>query len=108
MTVMEKTLPLPPALEESVPVELFKGEVAAWAERIGVQPQSVTVRPMKRKWGSCSSAGRLTFDRDLLRQPAPLRAKVIVHELLHLKYPRHGKTFRALVRAYLARYGVGE
>jgi hypothetical protein len=46
---MEKGLPLPPALEESVPVKLFKGEVAAWAERIGVQPQSVTVRPMKRK-----------------------------------------------------------
>ena len=59
---MEKTLPLPPALEESVPVELFKGEVAAWAERIGVQLQSVTARPMKRKWGSCSGGGRLTFD----------------------------------------------
>ena len=105
MTVMEQGLPLPPALEESVPVELFKGEVAAWAERIGVQPQSVTVQPMRR---SCSSAGRLAFDRDLLRQPAAFRAKVIVHELLHLKYPRHGKTFRALVRAYLAQHGVGE
>jgi hypothetical protein len=46
---MEQGLPLPPALEESGPVELFKGKVAAWAERIGVQPQSVTVRPMRRK-----------------------------------------------------------
>jgi hypothetical protein len=78
-----------------------RGAVAAWAERIGVQP-------MRRKWGSRSSTGRLTFDRDLLRQPVAFRAKVIVHELLHLKYPRHGKTSRALVRAYLAQHGVGE
>jgi predicted metal-dependent hydrolase len=108
MSVMDKTLPLPPALEESVPVELFKSEVAAWADRIGVEPVLVTVRAMRRKWGSCSSEGRLTFDRGLLRQPAPFRARVIVHELLHLKYPRHGRAFRAVERAYLARYGVVE
>jgi len=105
--MMEKTSPLPPALEESVPVELFKSEVATWAERIGVEPVLVTVRSMRHKWGSCSSAGRLTFDRDLLVRPAAFRAKVIVHELLHLKYPQHGKAFRAVERAYLARYGVG-
>jgi hypothetical protein len=27
---------------------------------------------------------------------------VIVHELLHLKVPNHGKLFRALMKAYLA------
>ena len=47
-------------------------------------------------------------DRDLLHQPAAFRAEVIVHELLHIKYPypHHGKTFRSLVRSYLARYGL--
>ena len=107
---MDKTFPLPPPLEESVPLGVFKNEVATWARRIGVEPQLVTVRPMKRKWGSCSSEGRLTFDRDLLRQPAAFRAEVTVHELLHLKYPHphHGKAFRSLVRAYLAQYGLGE
>jgi len=110
MKRMDKTLPLPPALEESVPTGLFKGEVAVWAERIGVSPQLVTVRPMRRKWGSCSSEGRLTFDRDLLRQPAAFRARVIVHELLHLRYPypHHGKAFQSLVKSYLAQYGLVE
>ncbi len=108
MKRMDKVPPLPPALEESVPQELFKSEVVAWAERIGVEPQQVSIRPMARKWGSCSSAGRLTFDRDLLHQPAAFRAEVIVHELLHLKYPQHGKTFTALVRSYLAKYGLVE
>lgn len=35
MTVIEKGPPLPPALEGSMPVELFKREMTAWAERIG-------------------------------------------------------------------------
>ncbi len=107
---MDKTLPLPPPLEKSVPVEVFKAELTAWAGRLGVAPVLVTVRAMKRKWGSCSREGRLTFDRDLLYQPASFRARVIIHELLHIKYPapHHGKKFQALVNSYLARYGLVE
>ncbi len=88
-------------LEEAVPPDLFRAEVAAWARRIGVEPREVRIRPMKRKWASCSSRGRLTFDVDLLRQPSAFRREVIVHELLHLKVPNHGPVFRSLLRAYL-------
>ena len=96
---------LPPSLEYSIPEEIFKSEVHAWAERIGVQPKTITLRPMKRKWASCSSKGNLSFDTDLLRQPADFRRKAIVHELLHLKIPNHGKLFQAMERLYL---DVGE
>jgi predicted metal-dependent hydrolase len=88
-------------LEEIVPAEVFKGEVRAWAKRLGVTPKEIHLRPMKRKWGSCSTGGRLTFNVELLRQPARVRRRVIVEELLHLKVPNHGKLFRALLRAYL-------
>ncbi len=90
-----------PAGRPNEPVELFKTEVSAWARRIGVEPREVHIRPMTRKWASCSSAGRLTFNADLVRQPPRVRAEVIVHELLHLKVPNHGKLFRSLLRAYL-------
>ena len=89
-------------LEEAVPIDLFKAEVRAWAQRIGVTPHEIHVRSMKRKWASCSSRGRLTFDTGLLRQPATFRREVIVHELLHLKVPNHGPLFKALLKAYLA------
>jgi predicted metal-dependent hydrolase len=92
---------LPPALEESIPEEIFRSEVRSWAERIGVEPQAITLRAMKRKWASCSSKGNLTFDISLLTQPAAFRRKVIVHELLHLKIPNHGKLFKAMEKAYL-------
>ncbi|NPV06560.1 MAG: M48 family metallopeptidase [Anaerolineae bacterium] len=88
-------------LEDLVPAELFRAEVRAWAKRLDVQPNEVRLRPMKRKWASCSSRGNLTFDTDLLRQPADFRAQVIVHELLHLKVPNHSRLFRALMRSYL-------
>ncbi len=91
----------PPTLEESVPEEIFKSEVRAWARRIGVEPRVITLRPMKRKWASCSSKGNLSFDTELLRQPAEFRRQAIVHELLHLRIPNHGKLFQALERAYL-------
>jgi predicted metal-dependent hydrolase len=92
---------LPPSLEESIPKEVFKAEVRSWAERIEVELNSITLRPMKNKWASCSSNGNLTFDTELLWQSAEFRRKAIVHELLHLKYPNHGKMFRALEKAYL-------
>ena len=89
-------------LEETVPLEVFKAEVNAWAKRIEVDPKAIHVRPMKRKWASCSSNGRLTFNTELLKEAASFRREVIVHELLHLKVPNHGKVFKSLLRAYLA------
>ncbi len=89
-------------LEETVPADLFKAEVTAWAKRIGVEPREVHLRPMRRKWASCSSNGRLTFNTALLGEPASLRREVIVHELLHLKIPNHGKVFKALLKAHVA------
>jgi len=60
---------------------------------------------MKRKWGSCSTSGRVTFDTDLLHQHAEFRKRVIVEELLHLRVKSHGKWFKSLLRAYLRRDG---
>jgi hypothetical protein len=92
---------LRPLLESSVPKEIFKSEVRSWAKKIGVDFNSITIRPMTTKWASCSSKGNLTFDTDLLDQPAAFRRKTIVHELLHLKYPTHNKIFKAMEKAYL-------
>jgi len=86
---------------EPISARAFKNEVRAWAQRIGVEPAEVHLRPMRRKWASCSSRGRLTFDTALLAQNSVLRDEVVVHELLHLKVPNHGALFRSLTRAYL-------
>lgn len=89
-------------------MDLFRREVEAWAMRLGVTQREIHIRPMKRKWASCSSRGRLTFSTDLLHQPAEFRREVIVHELPHLKIPHHGRLFKALLKAYLAQGHPGQ
>jgi Protein of unknown function DUF45 len=47
-------------------------------------------------------AGKTYFQRWANEGACPLRAQVIVHELLHLKVPNHGMVFKALSNVYLA------
>ena len=79
----------------------FKKQVWDLAEKIGVEPKEIHIRRMKNKWASCSAKGRLTFDTSLLNEPIEMRLKIIIHELLHLKYPTHGKMFKRLLDTYL-------
>ncbi|MDI3482853.1 MAG: hypothetical protein PWQ88_724 [Candidatus Methanomethylophilaceae archaeon] len=81
--------------------EEFKKEVERWAKEIGVEFKEIQIRAMKNKWASCSSKGRLTFNEDLLKGPKDIRDRVIVHELLHLRYPNHGRMFNAMLNTYL-------
>ncbi len=78
----------------------FKKRVQTWARRVRVRPTQVRVQPMARKWASCSRQGWVTFACDLLAEPRKFQDHVIVHELLHLKVPNHGKLFRSLLRAH--------
>lgn len=78
--------------------------MAEWALKIRVKPRQVRLQKIRRKWASCSTAGTVSFSLGLLAQPAPFREYVIVHELLHLKVPNHGKLFKSLLRAYLPEY----
>lgn len=79
----------------------FRTRVWTWAERMKVHPKRVEVRRMSRKWASCSSRRCVSFADMLLEQPSPFQDYVIVHELLHLRVPNHGKLFKSLMTAYL-------
>ncbi len=81
--------------------EEIKNEVQLWAERIKVKPVQVHIRQMKNKWASCSSRGRITLNKDITKESRDLLKQVIVHELLHLKYPNHGRMFKVLLKAYI-------
>ena len=82
----------------------LRSEVRRWAAKIGVRPRRVQIRPMTTKWASCTSAGRIAFSRELLGKSRGFREFVIVHELLHLLVPNHGKLLKSLLNAYLPRW----
>lgn len=79
----------------------FKVRVHQWAEKVRVKPKQIRVQSMVRKWGSCSTAGWVTFASDLLEESQTFQDYVIVHELLHMKVPNHGKLFKSLLSAHV-------
>lgn len=81
--------------------EEIRWAVQHWATKIGVRSPQVHMRSMKRKWASMSTVGRLTLDTHLLEVPKPLGEFVIVHELVHLLAPNHGRVFKSFMLAYL-------
>ncbi len=84
--------------------EAFKAQVRSWAAKLDVQIHGLYVRPMRNKWASCSTAGTLSFNDELLSMDRELGEYVIVHELLHFSVPNHGKLWKSLMRAHLGDY----
>jgi hypothetical protein len=79
----------------------FLGRVESWARKLRVEPRLIRVQRMTRKWASCSTKATLSFSTDLLGEEYAFQDYVIVHELLHLRVPNHGKLFRSLLTAYI-------
>ncbi len=81
--------------------EIFKAAVRDWSARLKVEPSQVRMQKMRNKWASCSTNKWVSFSEDLLKEHPDFQEYVIVHELLHLRVPNHGKLFRSLISLYL-------
>lgn len=65
-----------------------------WEPVLGVKCSGWTIRSMKTRWGSCSiQKGTIRINARLAVREEKLAELVIVHELIHLKIPGHGKDF---------------
>ena len=82
-------------------VKDMRRAVRHWSKRIGVPVNRLQIRPMPRKWASVSTAGQLTLNAELLSLPRELGEFVIVHELVHLLAPNHGRMHTSFMQAYL-------
>ena len=69
----------------------------ALAERIGRKAGRITVRDTRSRWGSCSSAGALSFSWRLVLAPEGVVDYVVAHEIAHLVEMNHGPRFWRLV-----------
>lgn len=67
------------------------------AAALGVQPQRISVRDQRTRWGSCSPSGSLSFSWRLLLAPVEVLDYVAVHELCHLRELNHSPAFWALL-----------
>ncbi|MEN5059987.1 SprT family zinc-dependent metalloprotease [Luteimonas sp. TWI1416] len=61
------------------------------------RPERLTVRTMKKRWGSMSSAGHLLLNRRLIQAPVHAIDYVITHELCHMAQQNHDAAFYELL-----------
>jgi predicted metal-dependent hydrolase len=61
------------------------------------RPSSLVIRTMRRRWGSCSSKGKITLSTELIKLSDIYKEYVITHELCHLRHHNHGEKFYALL-----------
>jgi predicted metal-dependent hydrolase len=61
------------------------------------KPSEFKVRTLKRRWGSCSSKGKITISSELVKLDDIYLEYVILHELCHLRHQNHGKEFYELL-----------
>ncbi len=82
--------------------KILPKRVDYFSHMINLYPKELKFRKMKRRWGSCSSQGVLTFNTNLLKKEPHFIDEVVVHELVHLKHFNHSQSFHDLVRATLS------
>jgi len=79
-----------------------------WANIMGVEPEHISFRNSKNRWGSCSSTNRISFNYHLVKLSSSLIEYVVIHELANITFENHSNDFWKLVHQNLADYKVKE
>ncbi len=58
-----------------------------------VEPDSVVLREMPTRWGSCTPKGKIILNPELIKAPKGCIEYVIIHELCHLIHHHHTRKF---------------
>ena len=75
--------------------QLLPGRLASLAETHGFSYNSVSVKRMKSRWGSCDQQKNIVLNLFLMQLPWECIDYVLIHELVHTKVLRHGPDFWA-------------
>jgi predicted metal-dependent hydrolase len=76
--------------------------IQKWSAIVGVSVQTVGIKAMKTRWGSCNVvARRIWLNLNLIQKPVICLEYVLVHELVHLLEASHNKRFHALMTQFM-------
>ena len=67
--------------------------IRRYAPLAGVEPPRLRVRLQERKWGCCTPKNGIIINARILLAPAIVAEYIVVHELAHLRFRHHQKTF---------------
>lgn len=75
-----------------------------YSAQSGLSYRRLKISSARRRWGSCSSKGSLSFAWRLILAPLEAVDYVVAHELAHLAHPNHSTRFWAKVGSIFPDY----
>ncbi|MFC2064119.1 M48 family metallopeptidase [Chloroflexota bacterium] len=78
--------------------EVFTERANFFARQHSFRFNKIRISSARKRWGSCSSKGTLSFTWRLVMAPLDIIDYVIIHELVHLKIKNHSSSFWAKVQ----------
>jgi hypothetical protein len=75
-----------------------------FAQKFGLRFGKIRISSARTRWGSCSTAGTLSFTWRLVMAPLEVVDYVVIHELAHLKVKNHSAVFWAEVAKMMPDY----
>ncbi len=74
-------------------VRVLGAHAKALAARHKLDFKKIIIRDQRRRWGSCSSRGTLSFNWRLMLGPEAVARYLVAHELAHRAHPDHSRRF---------------
>lgn len=82
--------------------EKMSEDILSELRKYGIKKPVMTVRNMKKRWGSCiPDKSKIILNDILIKVPAYCIEYVICHELCHLKYRAHNKKYYDFLSAVM-------
>ncbi len=80
----------------------FKKALEKYQQIVKKDIKSVKIREMKTRWGSCNpTKSYINLNSELIKKPTQCIEYVVFHELTHLLYSSHGKSFYNYMSIYM-------
>lgn len=91
---------------KSVAAGFLPPRLEAWAAKMQITYNKITLREQSSRWGSCSSTGSINLNWRLVHAPTAVIDYVLIHELAHRVHLDHSQRFWHLVEQYDPEYRI--
>lgn len=72
-----------------------------WCKKHHLPEPALQIRRMPKRWGSAGTGGNIALNPELIHAPARCIDYVIIHEICHLRHPKHDRSFYRLLSTLL-------
>ncbi|RAZ57220.1 M48 family metallopeptidase [Campylobacter hyointestinalis] len=89
--------------------EIFQKYIEFYQPKISRQVTHVSIKKMSSRWGSCNSKkGYINLNLNLIAKDERFIEYVVLHEMAHLIYPHHQKSFYDFIQSLMPDYKIRE